>query len=502
MARTTTTPPDETTDPPEQAPGSTGTTPPAAGNRFFEWMRDIDIPRQPGWIGGVCAGIAARLGIDPAIVRGIVVVIAVLGGPVAILYAAAWLLLPDASNKIHLEELTRGRIEPPLAGIAALALASLLPLTQGFWWIGAAYWGEPDVWVPIGRLLWTSALLAVLVAFVVWIARRSGTGASEATPTVVPATTDDRPDTIPAPATDASSDAEASVPTTLPMTEIEPAPPGAGATPDQWDDWKRERAQWRAHRQASDKELRDRRAAEQRVRARERAAADAERQRLHRLANPRAGAAFSSIALGAAILAGAVGTFVAAGTEFAGYEVTVALAIGTIFIATAVAVAGLMRRRAGFLAFVATLAVLATVLSAAVPRDRELVPSFSSYGVAEPGEYFALAGNVYITVGPGSAPAGGVIDVWQMWGTTDVQILEGASARIEVVSHSGQVYSRTISDSDLSGGLVEQTTVNGEWRSSIQVGDGDEPGVTVRIWQQQPGVITILDLNPTLETTP
>ncbi|MEP6480047.1 MAG: PspC domain-containing protein, partial [Rhodoglobus sp.] len=73
------------------------TPPPAPTStkeRFFEWMRSIGIRREPGWIGGVGSGIATRLGIDPLIVRGIIVVAAILGGPAFLLYAAAWLLLP------------------------------------------------------------------------------------------------------------------------------------------------------------------------------------------------------------------------------------------------------------------------------------------------------------------------------------------------------------------------------------------------------------------------
>ena len=99
--------------PDESVPGDV----PASENTFFDWMRGLRVPRQPGWIGGVCAGIAARLGIDPIIVRGIVVVLAVLGGPALLLYAAAWLLLPDNYDRIHLQELFRGNFTKAHAGI-------------------------------------------------------------------------------------------------------------------------------------------------------------------------------------------------------------------------------------------------------------------------------------------------------------------------------------------------------------------------------------------------
>jgi phage shock protein PspC (stress-responsive transcriptional regulator) len=128
----------------QPADGGGPTPPTAPGSRFFSWLRSIDIRREQGWIGGVCAGIATRLGIDPLIVRGIAVVVAVLGGPAILLYAAAWLLLPDASDRIHLEDVFRGRFEPVIAAIGGLFVLAMLPVAQGFWFLGAGYWGAPD----------------------------------------------------------------------------------------------------------------------------------------------------------------------------------------------------------------------------------------------------------------------------------------------------------------------------------------------------------------------
>src|SRR5690606_39828689 len=79
-----------------------------------DWSSDVcssDLTREPGWLGGVAAGLAARLGIDPILVRGILVVVALIGAPALLLYAAAWLLLPDLEGRIHLERLTRGHFE-------------------------------------------------------------------------------------------------------------------------------------------------------------------------------------------------------------------------------------------------------------------------------------------------------------------------------------------------------------------------------------------------------
>ncbi|AZZ50005.1 hypothetical protein C1O28_13085 [Rathayibacter rathayi] len=155
-------PPPQPTDPP-----------PVAENRFVLWLRGLDLPRRPGWIGGVCAGIADRLGIDPLIVRGIVLVVAVLGGPALLLYAAAWLLLPDQDGALPVARLLRGSLDRVHAAIGALVLASMLPVAQGFWSLGSAYAGAVP-WAPAtGGTLWSLVVLGLIVAFVVWVVRRS-----------------------------------------------------------------------------------------------------------------------------------------------------------------------------------------------------------------------------------------------------------------------------------------------------------------------------------------
>src|SRR5690554_3031070 len=75
------------------------------GAGFFAWLRQLGISRDTDrWFAGVAGGIARRSGIDPIIVRGIFVVLALLGGPGILLYLAGWLLLPDQGGRIHLEE--------------------------------------------------------------------------------------------------------------------------------------------------------------------------------------------------------------------------------------------------------------------------------------------------------------------------------------------------------------------------------------------------------------
>ena len=186
--------PTTTVDPaPESTAGSPPPPPPpAAESGVFTWLRSIEITRRSGWLGGVCAGIAERIGIDPLLVRGIVVVLAVVGAPVALLYAVAWFLLPDENGIIHAQELGNGRVTRALPGIVAVFLLSFLPLTQGLWYTGALYWSNLDWGGAVVRAVWTGVVLVAGIVLVVWLARR----ASAEVPTT-PATTDDRPETVP-----------------------------------------------------------------------------------------------------------------------------------------------------------------------------------------------------------------------------------------------------------------------------------------------------------------
>ena len=50
--------------------------------------------RSAGWLGGVCAGIARRYGVDAALVRLAFVVATAAGGFGLALYLLAWLVIP------------------------------------------------------------------------------------------------------------------------------------------------------------------------------------------------------------------------------------------------------------------------------------------------------------------------------------------------------------------------------------------------------------------------
>ncbi|QIM15913.1 PspC domain-containing protein [Leucobacter insecticola] len=83
--------------------------PPLPAGGFFAWIRGLGITRSSDrWFAGVAGGIAAKAKIDPLIVRGVFVVLALLGGPGILLYLVGWLLLPDVNGRIRMEDLIRG----------------------------------------------------------------------------------------------------------------------------------------------------------------------------------------------------------------------------------------------------------------------------------------------------------------------------------------------------------------------------------------------------------
>jgi phage shock protein PspC (stress-responsive transcriptional regulator) len=371
---------------------------PLAGNRFFAWMRSLNLNREPGWIGGVAAGIAARLGVDPLIVRGILVVVAVLGGPALLLYAAAWLLLPDENDKIHLEEVFKGRLDSPIAGIGALILLSMLPVTQGFWFAGSAFWGEPFWAQSFGRALWTVVLLGLIVWFVVWVARRSSRASNVPTPT--PATTDARPDTIPQPHTAADAAAAAGAPGARPV-----APPGT-ATAEEFAAWRLQQEQWKAENVA----FRTRQANEQRAASlaaqaqyrAERAARRAVYEAHH--ARTRSNPLYSFIAIGLALVVGGVVTVLQGDGAIEPAGVLTGLGATLAVLALAIIVNGVRGHRPGGAQGVAAIVLVPLLIAAVLPHSPNI--SYVDNATFEPQAEDSYSNDVYFV-----AAADTVIDL-------------------------------------------------------------------------------------------
>jgi signal transduction histidine kinase len=116
--------------------------------------------RAAGWLGGVCAGIARRYGIDVTLVRLAFVVATAAGGFGVALYALLWLVVPagEAPRRRRLPT-GRGAIEVAL-GTGLLLLSALLAFRElGIWFSDAIVW--PLVLIASGgALIWRGSATA------------------------------------------------------------------------------------------------------------------------------------------------------------------------------------------------------------------------------------------------------------------------------------------------------------------------------------------------------
>lgn len=428
------------TTPPVDPPQTTSSTPPApagsrtaadsrnTGDRFFSWTSGLGMVRGDGWIGGVAAGIAARLRIDPLIVRGILVVVGLFGFPVIFLYALAWALLPDLDGRIVLRDALRRRFEPAQVGILGLLILGLIPLGPGVVFVGRipGWMLSPGLggWSALSALLVTVGLtLAVALLFIiVRAARHSARSAPPAPPQQRASAADASPDAsaaatgsgpvvpadprgtdaagfaasspaLPSPATAADSSTDAG---TAASTRPAPDDDAYAAWREQHAAWKMQDDAWRRQQQDADRAVREQARRERQERATAFAAEAAERRRLRRLSSPRTPLAFVGVALGIAVIAGtatAIAQRDALGPARGLFVAAVALGVSMV-------VAGVLRRRSGFLAFATVVTLLGAGAATAVPVAQTL-----------------HIGSYWLTVGDGSQPGTSASDPFvQTWG--------------------------------------------------------------------------------------
>jgi phage shock protein PspC (stress-responsive transcriptional regulator) len=472
-------------------------------NRFFDWIRGLGLVRTPGWIGGVSAGLGARLGIDPILVRGILVVLAVLGAPVVLLYAAAWLLLPDEHDVIHAEELGRGRFDPAIAGIGGLVLLSLLPLNQGFWNLGALYWGGPQLDFPFGRVFWTAVLIAAVVFFVIWVARRSSDDTTKPAAQPAPAT-EAAPAAAaapaPAPADSPPTAYGATATVTGDRSGIAPQPPSVDASADelaawrrQQDEWQRQRAAWAAEQKRTDRELAQ---AAAREKARLNAEAAIERARIRRITNPPISGAFVILTIGLAIVAGALAALL--WPNAGRYDATVGWAAAVFVLGAAIAVAGALRRRSGFLTFLSIVSLLILLATTALPSGRQFIFPGSSHGIdtTVSGQYAQPAGDIQLIVWNDDTEEVTEIDLWQGAGHVSVWVEPGQTVRVDATTegHDVQLLTRAPDGSEiLSTDTIAYRAEDDRFASTTTAGADGDPDVIVTLWQGN-GTVQITEL--------
>lgn len=162
----------------EPQPGYTPSGTPNAGPRypgrpyrtgaqlgFFDWTRSQGIYRgSDRWIGGVASGISHRMGVDPLIVRGIFIVLALFAGIGVLLYGLAWALLPEPDGRIHVQEAGAGRWSAGMTGALITTLLGFPSLGAGFWgWEGNGF----------GRFLWALLWIGGITYLIYFLVRRS-----------------------------------------------------------------------------------------------------------------------------------------------------------------------------------------------------------------------------------------------------------------------------------------------------------------------------------------
>ena len=121
-------------------------------------------------VAGVCGGLAAYLGIDPIILRILVVVLSLFGGSGLLLYAAGWLLLAEEGQpRSELQNLlAHDGPARPLPVLITIAVIVVVVVGAGSVFDGPRWLGSgPDIW----------PLLAIGgIGFAVWYSRRGPHG--------------------------------------------------------------------------------------------------------------------------------------------------------------------------------------------------------------------------------------------------------------------------------------------------------------------------------------
>ncbi|HVL97298.1 MAG TPA: PspC domain-containing protein [Solirubrobacteraceae bacterium] len=114
------------------------------------------VQRDPaaGVVGGVCAGLAPRLGLDPLLLRVVFVVGATAGGAGLVLYLLLWALLPAGEGAMRLPRLRGAGGVQVAAGIGLLVLSLLLLFRAWGLWVGDALVWPLTLVASGAALLW------------------------------------------------------------------------------------------------------------------------------------------------------------------------------------------------------------------------------------------------------------------------------------------------------------------------------------------------------------
>lgn len=436
------------------------TPPPAAAasedseGPVFSWLRELDLVRDRGWIGGVCAAIAGRIGVDPVIVRGILIVVSVLGFPALWLYAIAWALLPDGQGRIPLQ--MRAGSAAALVGVAATSVTALLTLWAGnslFEVLAIATYPGRWLWSIAEAALWVAGLGVIATLVILVLGRRSARN-------MLPLTGADGAVSGTA-AVSGGVASGATPPPSLP----EPQEPLASelATEADLATWRQQHAAWREQHeqwrlqqaggpQAAEAEERARRAAERAAFRAEAARVRAER----RAAKPRTSVAFVTITAGAALVA-ATAVWIGFQPNAAERAWPAAVLAAAGVTGLAMIVAGILRRRSGFLAAVSAIlltfagsGLAAHAIDDLIGPDRYVPMAGGEQEVAQP------FGTLTLGVG-GEFDDPGITRIQKGSGEMMIFVTPGVDVEFETTSGIGEVHVQRFDDEwqDLGAEFLE-----------------------------------------------
>ena len=472
---------------------------PASATRFFDWIRGIHVTRSDDrWLAGVCGAVAERTGLDPLVVRGVAIVVALLGGPVFLAYAAGWALLPDSSGRIHVERMIRGVLDPALIAIGVLVVLTFVPAVQGIWWQGVPVaWGMPGWLSATLGTAWTIALVGGVVWLTVVLARRG----TQRTPAADP-TADGAPAAGPGAAGHGAAGPGAAGPRRDFWTSPEDPPAGrptwqtgaATGAPDPATAGSAEaeaeaeagRASWQWGPAPGTTAADRHRAHLERTRAERARAAERRARRAERLP----GAAYVAVSLGLALVAGAG---VAVWAQQAELPVAVlGIAAAVVVLAVATIVAGIRGRESGGLGLFSTIGVVALVVTGVLPSGTQLtVIGGTTWRVDDVGRgaernYAMVVGGPTLDLRAlEESDGGGRVNLWLGAGGATVLLPTDAPVRVQVSGIGYGVETEPDrSGEDSLGGVLGTTTV--ENRAARTAATDDT--TTVHVWVLGGGV--------------
>jgi len=442
-------------------------------DRFFAWVAGLGVARSDGWIGGVGAGLASRLRIDPLVVRGVLVVAALFGLPMIFLYAAAWALLPDPEGRIHLRELLHGRFQAAHVGILAGLLIGMLTVTPtaGMFLVERILnpysfqtYGLSDFGVFL--FIVGLALVTILLVLIVRAARRTPGDLSSDPRMASAAPTLPRP-SAPAGYSGAAVDAEiregdAGTEGTSPASSLtsEPSTPPADADAlEAWraqhSAWQQQDQSWRQQQQDAEKAARDQARAERQESAAAFAAEAAERRRIRRASNPRASFAYVATVIGVAPVAATAVWLWSQDPDAA----TAGMALFTAALVSGfgMIVAGIARRRSGFLAFLTAATLVAGFITGGAAALGNVRFGEASISNLDGGELRQPFGNTGIVLQNLQNDPSRPIVLHKGTGYTEIYVSEGVELQLSATVGDVRVdWSRM--DTDAEGNSVGSTT--------------------------------------------